>query len=166
MSYDSWPDVERTRAALLAVAVLGAVLYPLRQYARPADQRVDGFPLSYYPMFTARRSRRKELHFVIAEDQYGGRRYLPYRLLGAGGLNQVRRQLNRVVDSNRAAGFAAALAERVAAERGFEDVTRVAILRGTFDLDDCMLSGRIQGEETVLAEAEVRRVGGDGLGRV
>jgi hypothetical protein len=150
-----WAPGERRRAGLLATVVLGAVLYPLRQYGRPRKQRVDGFPLSWYPMFSARRCARARIHYVMGVRADGGRRPVHFDLLGPGGLNQVRRQLNRVVAEDRAAAFAADLAARLVDEPSAADLVRVEVMRGIFDLDRCMLERRFEGEETVLGGADL-----------
>jgi hypothetical protein len=158
MDGDSWAPGERGRAALFATLVLGAVLYPLRQHFRPAGQRVDGFPLSYYPMFSARRRQHANVIYAVSVSTDGTRRSLPWHLLGPGGLNQVRRQLKKVVVEERVGDFAEVLAARVSAKAGFENVARVEIVKGEFDLDECLLRGGLDGTETVLAGADLRRL--------
>jgi hypothetical protein len=76
-------------------------------------------------------------------------------VLGIGGLNQVRRQLNRVVKRGEVAEFAQRLAERVAADPASAEVVRVEIVRGEFDLDVCLLNRRLEGTETILGAADV-----------
>jgi hypothetical protein len=150
-----WAPGERRRAGLLATVVLGAVLYPLRQYRRPRRQRVDGFPLSYYPMFSAHRRERTRIHYVLGVRADGTRRPVHFDLLGPGGLNQVRRQLNRVVREERAEAFAAELAARLVSDPSSVDLVRVEVTRGIFDLDACMLEGRFEGEETSMGGADL-----------
>ncbi|HEY2202862.1 MAG TPA: hypothetical protein VGH99_00085 [Pseudonocardia sp.] len=157
MSGYSWERGERGRALTLAVAMLGAALYPLRQHFRPAGQKRDGFPLSYYPMFSARRRQFAIVVYAVAVHADGSRHFLDYHLLGGGGLNQVRRQLRRVVDAGRAGGFVEVVAARVAADEELADIARVEIVRGEFDLDVCLMGHRTEGEETVLASADVVR---------
>jgi hypothetical protein len=153
---DGWRAGERTGAAVFSAAVLAAVLSPLLQYRRPLASRVDDFPLSWYPMFSAKRRRRAWVTHAVGVTA-DGRRSLPLGALGPGGLNQVRRQLYRVaVREARPEAFASALAVRVARRRDCADVTRVEVLRTRFDLDGCLISKCVHGESTVLASAAVR----------
>ena len=154
---DGWRAGERAGAAVFSVAVLAAVLSPLLQYRRPLSARVDGFPLSWYPMFSAERRRRAWVTHAVAVTADGRRRSLPLDALGPGGLNQVRRQLHRVaVREARPEACAGALAVRVARRQDCADVTCVEVVRTRFDLDRCLISRRVDGESTVLASAAVR----------
>ena len=151
-----WHRGERARAAVFSAALLAAVLSPLLQYRRPLAERVDGFPLSWYPMFSAKRHRRMSVTHAVGVTVDGSRLFLPFETLGPGGVNQVRRQLHRVaVREARPEAYAGALAERVARSQDCADVIRVEVVRTQFDLDDCLISRRVDGESTVLASAAV-----------
>ncbi len=89
-----WIEDER-HAAAFSAAVLGAVLLPIRQNWR--EHKRDSFPLSYYPMFSTQRKERVDLLYVVGLTAAGERRLIPYSYAGTGGLNQVRRQLGRLV---------------------------------------------------------------------
>jgi hypothetical protein len=152
----SWRRNERAKAAVFSVAVLGAVLSPLLQYRRPRSERKDGFPLSWYPMFSKKRRRRAWVTYAVGVDRDGRRRYLHQGVFGQGGINQVRHQLYRVaVREGRPAAYAAALAARVAQRRDCVDLVGAEVLRTRFDLDSCMLSRSVQGEDKLLAQAVV-----------
>lgn len=157
MTSDGWARGERAGAAVFSAAVLGAMLWPLAEYRRPLKERVDGFPLSWYPMFSARRPRRAGVNYAVGVRDDGSRRYLPSAALGPAGVNQVRRQLNRVVREGGAETHAAAIAARVALRADLRDVERIEIVRGRFDLDRCFLDREVRGTETVLASAPVSR---------
>lgn len=152
-----WHRGERARATVFSAAVLAAVLSPLLQYRRPLPERVDGFPLSWYPMFSAKRRRRMSITHAVGVTADGSRQVLPFDALGPGGVNQVRRQLHRVaVREARPDAYAGALADRIARSRDWADVVRVEVVRTRFDLDNCLISRQIDGEVTVLGSAEVR----------
>ena len=151
---EDWAPGERARAALFGALLCAAVLYPLRQHLRPRKLRQDGFPLSYYPMFSKLRGPIGKMYYAVAVDAGGGRRYVPSELIGEGGFNQVRHQLYGTTRRGRGEAFARDLAARLAAHPEFRNLVRVEIVRGEFDLDNCMLSGEVRGHETVLAEAE------------
>ncbi len=154
----SWRRGERACAAVFSVTMLVAVLSPLLQYRRPLPDRVDGFPLSWYPMFSARRRRRVSIAHAIGVTATGTRRAMPVAVYGSGGLNQARRQLNRMVlREGRPDVYAAKLAARVARRPDCTDIVRVQVLTTRFDLDRCFLDRVANGEETVLATVEVSR---------
>ena len=156
MSEATWDPGERGRAVLVAVTVLGAVLCPLRQLLRPVERRKDGFPLSYYPMFSTPRRQHAHVAYAVGVAADGTRRYLPHTRIGTGGLNQVRRQLYRIaITDDRAGAWAPRLAARLAANPACDDLVRVDIIRGQFDLDKCLLDHHTQGEETILASVEL-----------
>lgn len=157
MRSDGWARGERAGAAVFSAAVLGAMLWPLAEYRRPLKERVDGFPLSWYPMFSARRPRKAGVNYAVGVRADGSRRYLPSAALGPAGINQVRRQLNRVVREGGIENHAAAIAARVALRSGLRDVEHIEIVRGRFDLDRCFLDREVRGGETVLVSALVPR---------
>lgn len=151
---NSWAPGERSRIAVLGTLVIGALLYPLRQHLRPAGTpKVDGFPLSYYPMFSKRRRQTAKVVYAVGVAADGTRHRLPYQLLGSGGFNQVRHQLNRTVRQDRVDEYAARVAARLAGQPGNAELVAVEIRRGQFDLDSCLLNRRVEGKETVLAHA-------------
>lgn len=157
METGEWARGERTRAMAFSTVVLGAVLWPLAQYRRPLRERVDGFPLSWYPMFSARRPQKAGINYAVGVRADGTRCYLPSRMLGPAGINQVRRQLNRVIREGSAQGHAATIAARVASHQGLRDVERIEIVRGRFDLDRCFLERAVRGKERALASVPVVR---------
>lgn len=156
MGNHGWAPGERTRLAFLAAASVSAVLFPLRQHLRAPSDRVDGFPLSYYPMFSKRRRKNTKIVYVVCVHSDGLRHPLPHEVLGSGGFNQVRHQLNRLVRQDRAQIFATTLAARLDRKPGCRDAVRVEVVRGTFDLDACMVNRRVCGSsETVVATADL-----------
>src|SRR5262245_34764942 len=76
-------------AVYFSLAMVGAAMWPIQQNWREKPR--DNFPLSYYPMFSAKRDKIETFYYVLGRDAEGGRYYLHYRLIGAGGLNSVRR---------------------------------------------------------------------------
>lgn len=153
-----WGPHERGWVKFFAVALLGAVLMPVRQNWRPAEQRVDGFPFSYYPMFTKRRAQYATVVYAVGVLADGSRRRLRHKVLGSGGLNQIRHQLYRVaLTEDRADEYVEALVPRLAEKPSCADLVRVEIVRGEFDLDECLLAREVQGTETVLASADLVR---------
>lgn len=127
------PITDRRLATAVSVAVLGAVLAPVRQNWR-TDPR-DGFPLSYYPMFSRQRRAVHREHHVVGVHADGRRTPLPHGWVGPGGGNQVRKQVNRAVRSGRAAELARAVGAGIAS-RGRGDFVAVEVLTSRYHLDD------------------------------
>lgn len=138
-------------------ALLAAVLAPLRQHGR--RQPRDGFPFSCYPMFTARRARHARVVHLLGVGEHGGRRTLHHRYLGAGGLNQVRRQLARSVREGRAQHVAILVATAVATSPrlGDGEVTQVRVVTGRYRYDTFFAGDRTPVSEQVHASAPVLR---------
>jgi hypothetical protein len=153
-----WAPGERRFAVGLSAIMLGAVLYPLRQHLVAKKNRKDGFPLSYYPMFSAKRGETCKVAYGVGVKADGTRVYLPGPVMGTGGLNQIRRQLRRVVREERVPIYAEVVAARVSTHLGLEDVVRVEIVDGEFNIDECFLNHRIEGVEEVLGSADVIRL--------
>ncbi|HZZ49313.1 MAG TPA: hypothetical protein VFE65_20705 [Pseudonocardia sp.] len=155
--WSRWTPAERVVAGVVSGGVVGAALWPLRQYLRPREERVDSFPLSYYPMFSVRREQHGTVSYPVGVRADGSRTLLPHGALGAGGVNQVRKQLSRAVQRGRATEHAQLIARKVAERPDLTDIVTVEIVRGRFDFDACLLNRKVEGEETLLASAAVTR---------
>lgn len=136
-----------TIAGAASLAALGLVLWPITQNWR--TRKRDSFPLSYYPMFSARRAERVQIYHLVGITATGERRPIVYRLCGTGGLNQVRRQLRQLMRE----GWADELCERVAHEIARErsgahaDVVAVEAVRTEYNL-----VGYFSGDKRPLAQ--------------
>ncbi len=119
-----------------SLLTLGAVLWPVVQNWR--RQPRDGFPFSYYPMFSARRGGTSSVTCVIGIDADGNRHSLHYRHAGFGGHNQVRRQLRRMAIEGRAEDTCASVIANIARERPklHRSLAAVQIVTRTYRLDD------------------------------
>jgi hypothetical protein len=137
---------EKAYAAVVSVLTVGAVLWPLaRNWSREPE---DGFPLSHYPMFSARRPKEAVVNYLVGLDARGGRRLLPYTLAGTGGLNQVRRQINRAVREGRAEALCRSVASAVAERNDeFGEVAIVQVVTGRY-----RLVGYFAGEKEPVSE--------------
>lgn len=152
---NTWVCGERRAAVTVTAVLLAGVLWPLRQYRRPYGERRDGFPLSHYPMFSVRRSATVTMSYLVAETREGDRHYLAHQHIGPGGLNQVRRQVNRRVAEGGATRLACQVAQRITAHSGSGMIARIHVVRGRFDLDRCFERHQVAGSERILATAEV-----------
>lgn len=123
---------QRSAAWISAVAI-ATVLWPIADNLR-ADP-VDGFPLTHYPMFTADRGRTMTVTYLVGVDDEGAKRPLTYRLAGTGGLNQVRKQIRRLVLDDRADELCQQVASRVARRTGasYRRLRAVNVVSGRYD---------------------------------
>jgi len=140
----------KVRDALLSVAMIGAVLWPIQQNWR--DKPRDNFPLSYYPMFSSRRQATETFYYLVGRDGQGARHYIRYKLIGSGGGNQGRRQLRRIISEGRAPELARTVARRLALQKEppWSELVAVDVCRGRFVVDD-FFHGR---KEPVREEVE------------
>lgn len=137
--------------------MIAAVLRPIAENWRA--QPKDSFPLSSYPMFSLKRSKRTRVTYLVGIDARGGRRLLPSTCFGAGGLNQVRRQLNRAVREGRADAVCRSVASGPALRKGgpFADVVEVQVITGAYRLADYFAGTKAPASERVHASQPVRR---------
>ncbi len=146
-------------AYVAALAVTVVVASPAWQNLRPADKRLDDFPLSYYPMFSVARTATGKVHHLIGIDAAGDEHVLHFRHAGSGGLNQVRRQINRRVREGRADVVAALVATSVGTAESLPEtsVKTVRVVTSKHRFDDFFAGDRIPRSRVVLAEATVAR---------
>lgn len=127
---------EKGLAGVFSALLIGAVLLPVVQNWR--EQPKDGFPLSYYPMFSLKRPDSATVRYLVGLDAHGGRHLLPHTYAGTGGLNQVRRQINKVVRGGKADTLCRLVAAKVAQgdEERFAGVVTVQVVVGKYRLTD------------------------------
>lgn len=144
-------------AATASGALVAAVLSPIHQTWRSRPR--DGFPLSYYPMFTAKRKASGQVTHLVGVTADGETRFLPHGLAGSGGLNQVRRQLARSARRGTADRVCAAVAAKVAAsgERGLADLVEVRVVTCEYRFDDFHAGRRAPMTERIHARLAVGR---------
>ncbi|MDQ3767329.1 MAG: hypothetical protein M3346_08300 [Actinomycetota bacterium] len=145
---------ERAVAVLFCMSLTGAVIYPIVQNWKPKKR--DGFPLSYYPMFSAKRSETARITHLQGVCRSGEATSIHYKYAGSGGLNQVRRQLHRLARNGSANQTCRKVAQRVARsdDPGLRDVVKVRLVTSEFVLEDCFrdpctVSERVHGTEPV-----------------
>ncbi len=141
----------------LSILMLGAVLRPIIEYWRKKPR--DSFPLSPYPMFSAKRTHSAKVTYVLGFDAEGTRHLLPYLYVGTGGLNQVRRQLRRNVSRSKAETVCQAVAAKIARRSSgpYRDLVTVQIVTGAYRLDDYFKGITSPVSEQVHASCDVKR---------
>ena len=104
-------------------------LVPLRAHWTESPQ--DNFPLSHYPMFSAKRDSLYSVFHYVGLDREGRQHNLPYGLAGSGGFNQIRRQIRKTARSPQANLAARQVADRVArsAQLAHLDLVTVMLVR-------------------------------------
>ena len=144
-------------ATAFSVAMLAAVLLPITQNWR--RHKRDGFPLSYYPMFSDRRREKVNVVHLVGLTADGERHLIPYHYAGTGGLNQVRRQLNRLADRGAAGVACEAVARRLAVDGGgpLGHVVTVQVVRGRYRLATYFDGAKEPLSERVFAARPVER---------
>jgi len=147
--------LERQRPLAAAVGSLVLVAATLWPVAR--DPREDGFPLSTYPMFATARPTTLVMSYPLGETAHGNVALLP-RLIGSPEVLQARAIVERAVAGGRngMAQLCGRIAERVALEEQFRDVTGIRIVSGTHDAIEFLVRDQ-RGPERLLARCEVRR---------
>lgn len=153
----------KARTYLVWAAALAVIASPARQYRRPREDQVDGFPLSHYPMFSARRSRTGSVTHLVGIGADGSERILHHRHAGTGGLNQVRRQITRQVRDGRAQALADRVARSLASQVDSSGrVTTVQVVTSRHRYDAFFAGERAPRSRTVHATARVPLPGDPG----
>ncbi|MCG8448379.1 MAG: hypothetical protein MI725_02210, partial [Pirellulales bacterium] len=124
---------------LFSVFLIAAALWPIQE--NWSDSPRDDFPLSYYPMFSKRRPEIYKQSYFVGLDSDENQVHIPYKFAGSGGLNQVRRQLKKVLrdgTDEEIATLCQSTADRVAEsdKAQYSQVVTVQIVVGHFRLDD------------------------------
>ncbi len=129
--------IERQRtAALTGLATVLAVSLPVVQNFRSTRSR-DSFPLSHYPMFAVARPETMTVAHLVGRTSSGDCIDLSCRLLGPGGMNQHRKQIQRAARrQDRSVKLTNRLAKRVARRSALGDVIEVQLVTRGYRLDD------------------------------
>ncbi len=145
-------------AALVSAVSIVVVLSPVANNLR-ADAR-DGFPLSHYPMFSADRGRHQTVTSLVGLDRDGRARPLTYRLAGSGGMNQVRRQIRRMVREDRADELCRRVASRASERSGarYRSLQTVSVVSGTYDFRDYFRGNTDPVKEVRHATCDVQEI--------
>lgn len=153
----AWTKPLAYAAGVGLVALVGS---PIRQNRRPLQEREDDFPLSYYPMFSAKRGPVGTVHHLIGIDANGGEHILRHTLAGHGGLNQVRRQITRTVRERRSRRLARRVARRVATSSDplLCTIEHVQVVTSKHRYDDFFAGDRTPVSRKIRAEVPVLRL--------
>lgn len=123
-------------AIAISIVIMLAVLWPIKEnWARKPK---DNFPLSYYPMFSKKRNATYSVDHIIGFDILGNRYNIPYKLIGTGGFNQVRRQVRKYARD----GKGDLLLQKVAANilksnlEPYRNLVKIELVKGKYHLEE------------------------------
>jgi hypothetical protein len=147
---------DKRLAAAFSVVFLVVVASPIvENWKVPAR---DDFPLSFYPMFSEERANTQRVNYLVGLNGRGERVLIPYQFAGPGGMNQVRRQMNKLVDRGDAARLCQTVATRVArAGSRLPDLRTIEVTTGTFRLSEYFTGRQIPVAEHLSARCTIER---------
>ena len=152
---NGWLKWTRRRAAFFSLAAIALILAPLAENL--SEKPKDDFPLSYYPMFTAKRRDATTVRHALAVRSNGEVFPLKYKFLGTGGMNQVRRQTRKIVREGGAEMLCHRAAKRVArsSRKSVADVVEIRIVTRRYSLDGFFGGDTTPLKETINATCKV-----------
>ncbi len=148
----------KTTATLFSLLLIILVSSPLSENWQQKPK--DSFPLSYYPMFSLKRGKTHSLYHIVGYDKAENRYVIPYKYVGSGGLNQVRRQINKICRKGEGDKLARKVAKRLAKKTKvpFSRLERVEVIRATYTLEDYFLhDNQTPKKERVIASQQIKR---------
>jgi len=148
---------EKALAGAASLLTVCAVLWPVVQNWRKKPK--DNFPLSHYPMFSAKRPKSASFTYLVGLGAGGKRHLLPHTYVGAGGLNQVRKHIRKAVVGGKADELVRLVAASLAldVEERFSSVVTVQVVTGKYRLQDYFAGKRTPAREVVHASCPVER---------
>jgi hypothetical protein len=143
-------------AAVFSVVLLAVVASPVVENWKTPSH--DDFPLSFYRMFSEIRGDTQRVTYLVGLDDRGGRVLLPYQYAGAGGMNQVRQQMNTLVRRGDASKLCQSVASRVArAGRRLPVIQTIEVTTGTFRMSEYFRGRSAPSAENVSARCTVKQ---------
>ncbi len=145
-------------ALTFSAVVLLSVIWPVHQNWK--DDPKDDFPLSYYPMFSHKRKATHSMPYFVGYDATGERHLVPFKYVGTGGFNQVRRQINRKARNGNVQELTEKVAQRLARCKTapLNTLVRVEMVRGKYHLENYFLTdGKSPIEEKVYHSENIER---------
>lgn len=142
----------KQHAGLVSLLLLLAVAWPVQENWKSAPK--DNFPFSYFPMFSAKRSKTYKLHYVVGYDVNGNHHALSYKLSGKGGFNQVRRQIRKAAREGQGAALLEKTANNMLAKSKYTHIDRIVLVEGKYHLERYFTNG----EKSPRSEKEIAQL--------
>ena len=145
-------------AVLASLIVLLLVFSPVTQNWEKKPE--DGFPLSYYPMFAKARDASEHIYHFVGFDAAGKRYDIPYDMVGAGGFNQIRRQIRKRCRSGEGAALIRKVGRRIAGsgKAPYDELVELRLIRGTYATEKYLLdNARLPHKEKIYATHKISR---------
>jgi hypothetical protein len=144
-------------AAVLMLGLTVAVFLPVHPAFR--GQYGDEFPFSWYPMFSRPRPELEPVHYMIGLTAEGEKIILHSRYYVKGGMNQARRQIDRLSKKRSTAlETCERAARRIRRETKFRDLIELRVVRGFYDMRKYFeLRQRDPEREIIIARCSARR---------
>ena len=149
----------KATAGIFGVAMIVATLSPVVENWRAEPK--DNFPLSYYPMFSAKRGEAYTVHYLVGLDAADQRHVISHKMAGKGGFNSTRRQINKMVRESKSKELCRTVAAKVATSKdpALAAVTTVQVVTGSYRFDDYFHGNKAAINERVRATFKVDRGG-------
>jgi len=149
-------------AAVITLGFVIAVFLPVSPQFR--GDHGDEFPFSWYPMFSRPRPALEKAHYVLGLGENGERYIIHAKYYVKGGMNQARRQLDRLVRTRRTAQETCDRAARNLVRRQRQaEVVELRVVRGFYDMEKYFSRRETLPEkEEVLARCFIERATEEG----
>lgn len=146
----------KSGAALLSLLMLLAVAWPVQENWKPAPK--DNFPLSYFPMFSAKRAKTYKLYYVVGYDENGVRQTIPYKLIGKGGFNQVRRQIRKCAKDGKGEALLQKVAGNLSNKSKYRHIQCLDLVEGKYHVERYFREGRkVPLSEVLIAHQPIEK---------
>lgn len=147
----------KTAVIIFSIAMALALLWPIAENWKQTP--TDNFPLSYYPMFSAKRDPHYTVNYVVGYDSAHNRHIIPYKYIGAGGLNQSRRQLNKNINRKKYNKVANSVVKRIkrSKQSPYKEIREIHLVQGTYELDNYFAEEPTVADEKILHVKKIER---------
>lgn len=146
--------LSKPMALSFSLLISATLLWPVKENWQPKPQ--DDFPLSYYPMFSHKRKATYAMPYLLGYDAQQNRHLIPYRYVGTGGFNQVRRQMRKMVRQDQGDLLLGQVVENLKETRRepYNQLVKVALVKGKYHLDDYFLHEQTVPLEEIILSAQ------------
>lgn len=151
-------EFSKKMATIASVLFLTVLLVPVRENWRAKPQ--DSFPLSYYPMFSKKRAEIYSMYYFVGYDSLHNRYDIPYKLIGTGGFNQVRRQLQKSARQGKGEQLAKEVIQNLVGKKDghFAKITEIRLVKGSYHLENYFLEKETMPRcEKILVSQKIER---------